>query len=153
MCKVNLIHAAILYEYLKCPTPEQELQRCVIKIDFGPAHKAYSIVGKGKAKVEEYIGEEAIRQNIKNLVVGPFWYSETENVLATFKRIENEIEEGKRVPTYSSSGSGSSGRERKVVMQYSIENPTTSNSFFFTVCKLSDIRCESFGTLFQRFEN
>lgn len=132
MCKVNLVHAAIMYEYLKCTTPGQNVQRCVIKIDFGPAHKAYSIIGKGKAKVEEYVGEEVISQNIKNIVVGPFWYSDTENVLATFKKIEREIKEEKMVPAYSSSASGSSsGREKKVVMNYSIENLDTSSSFFF----------------------
>lgn len=116
ICKVNLIHAVILFEYLKRPEPatEQQLQRSVIKIDFGPAHKKYSIAGKGKAQFREFVGEEAISQNINQLVVGASWFSDTRNILATFKKIKDVIDKGETVPTYSSSGSGSDGKGTEV---------------------------------------
>lgn len=112
ICKVNLVHAVILFEYLKRTV--HDLQRSVIKIDFGPAHKKYSITGKGSAQLREYVGEEIISQNIKQLVVGAFWFSDTRSVLATFHKIDDEIKKGERVPTYSSSGSGSYGRDKEV---------------------------------------
>lgn len=116
ICKVNLIHAVILFEYLKRTeqATNQELQRCVIKIDFGPAHKKYSITGKGKAQFKEYVGKKIISENIKQLLVGALWFCETENTLTTLRKIEDEINKGKRVPTYSSSGSGSYGTETEV---------------------------------------
>ncbi|KAJ6633041.1 hypothetical protein Bhyg_17168, partial [Pseudolycoriella hygida] len=111
ICKVNLIHAVILFEYLK--RVDQKLQRCIVKIDFGPVHIKYCITGKGSAKVEEFVGEEEISKNIKQLIVGAFWFSDTKNVLPTLKKIDAEIKKGDKVPTYSSSGSGSSGGRDK----------------------------------------
>lgn len=116
ICKVNLVHAVILFEYLKRPdeTAPLELQRSVIKIDFGPAHKKYSIIGKGTAQLKEYVGEDDIKQNIKKIVVGAFWFCDTKTVLETFKKIGDDIKKGHTVPNYSSSGSGSYGRDKEV---------------------------------------
>lgn len=92
------------------------LQRCIVKIDFGPAHKKYSLSVQGEAQYIELLGEAAILGNIEQLYVGRPWFLNTDDVLATFAKIKKKIDDKEDIPTYMVSGqlSGSSITESKV---------------------------------------
>lgn len=99
ICKVNQVHPVILFEYLQ--KFDGNLQRTIIQIDFGPDDNRNSIAGK--IQHQEFVGENEILANIRNLKVGKNWLCDTGKVLRTFAAIKSEVYDCTNIPTSSSS--------------------------------------------------
>lgn len=113
------MHTVILFEYLlRC---DGKLQRSIIQLDFGPDDNRSCIAGKGKTQHQEFVGENEILANIRNLKVGKNWLCNAEKVLRTFAAIKNEVYDCTNIPTKSNSAIRTN-REAEVDVHFKSNN-------------------------------